>query len=410
MAETLNLGALKGYRTGGTLHIITNNQVGFTTDMEDARSTRYASDLAKGFDIPIIHVNADDAEACLAAVRLAMAYRDRFHQDVLIDLVGYRRHGHNEGDEPAYTQPLMYERIKSLPDGARAVRPTRWSRRESLTAGGGGPRGRRRRTSGWWTSSRRFKASMGKAHHPGARRCGSAARAQEVETALAPEFITALNEQLLTWPEGFTVHPKLRKQLERRRAALGTEGGIDWAHAEALALASLLAEGVPIRLTGQDTERGTFSQRHLVLHDAETGQAWAPIQKLPGALAPLELHNSPLSELATLGLRVRLQRGRAGGAGAVGGAVRRLHQRRAGHRGPVPLRGTRPSGGSPRGSRCCCRTATRARGRSTRARGWSGSSSSPPRATSGSRTRRRRRSTSTCCAARRGAPGSGRWW
>ena len=122
VAETLNLGALKGYRTGGTLHLITNNQVGFTTDMEDARSTRYACDLAKGFDIPIIHVNADDPEACLSAVRLAMAYRDRFHQDVLIDLVGYRRHGHNEGDEPAYTQPLMYERIKSLPTGAGAVR------------------------------------------------------------------------------------------------------------------------------------------------------------------------------------------------------------------------------------------------------------------------------------------------
>ena len=115
VAETLNLGALAGYRTGGTLHIITNNQVGFTTDMEDARSTRYASDLAKGFDIPIIHVNADDPEACLSAVRLSMAYRDRFRQDMLIDLVGYRRHGHNEGDEPAYTQPLMYERIKNLP-------------------------------------------------------------------------------------------------------------------------------------------------------------------------------------------------------------------------------------------------------------------------------------------------------
>jgi 2-oxoglutarate decarboxylase len=123
---------------------------------------------------------------------------------------------------------------------------------------------------------------------------------QEVETALSPEFINSLNEQLLSWPDGFTVHPKLRKQLERRRAAL-SEGGIDWAHAEALALASLLTEGVPLRLTGQDTERGTFSQRHLVLHDANTGRAWAPIQKLPGALAPMELHNSPLSELATLG-------------------------------------------------------------------------------------------------------------
>ena len=128
MAETLNLGALKGYRTGGTLHLITNNQVGFTTDMEDARSTRYASDLAKGFDIPIIHVNADDPEACLSAVRLAMAYRDQFHQDVLIDLVGYRRHGHNEGDEPAYTQPRDVRADPRPAHRARASTRAAWSR------------------------------------------------------------------------------------------------------------------------------------------------------------------------------------------------------------------------------------------------------------------------------------------
>ena len=297
VAETLNLGSLKGYRTGGTLHIITNNQVGFTTDMEDARSTRYASDLAKGFDIPIIHVNADDPEASLAAVRLAMAYRDRFNQDMLIDLVGYRRHGHNEGDEPAYTQPVMYERIRALPSvreryaGAlveAGVLTQEESDREAEQA-----------YQRLVDIQQSFKASTGRSVTKEREvRLGGAG--QEVETALAPEFITSLNEQLLTWPEGFTVHPKLRKQLERRRAAL-SEGGIDWAHAETLALASLLTEGVPLRLTGQDTERGTFSQRHLVLHDARTGRSWAPVQKLPGALAPLELHNSPLSELATLG-------------------------------------------------------------------------------------------------------------
>jgi 2-oxoglutarate decarboxylase len=297
VAETLNLGALKGYRTGGTLHLITNNQVGFTTDMEDARSTRYASDLAKGFDIPIIHVNADDPEACLSAVRLAMAYRDRFHQDMLIDLVGYRRHGHNEGDEPAYTQPQMYDRIKNLPSVreryAHALVDAGVMTREEADA---------EATTAYQRLvdiQQAFKSSMGKAtaQEQTVRFSGPGL---EVETALSPEFITALNEQLLTWPEGFTVHPKLRKQLERRRAAVG-EGGIDWAHAETLALASLLTEGVPIRLTGQDTERGTFSQRHLVLHDVATGRTWAPIQKLPGALAPMELHNSPLSELATLG-------------------------------------------------------------------------------------------------------------
>ncbi len=298
VAETLNLGALKGYRTGGTLHVITNNQVGFTTDMEDARSTRYASDLAKGFDIPIIHVNADDAEACLAAVRLAMGYRERFHQDILIDLVGYRRHGHNEGDEPAYTQPVMYERIRSLP-------PVRELYARSLVDAGvltqeDADREAAEAYQRLTDIQQAFKASMGKSttsEHP--VRLGGPG--QDVETALAPEYLTALNDQLLSWPEGFTVHPKLRKQLERRRTALGPEGGIDWAHAETLALASLLTEGVPIRLTGQDTERGTFSQRHLVLHDAGTGKTWTPLQRLPGALAPIEIHNSPLSELATLG-------------------------------------------------------------------------------------------------------------
>jgi 2-oxoglutarate decarboxylase len=300
VAETLNLGSLTGYRTGGTLHIITNNQVGFTTDMEDARSTRYASDLAKGFDIPIIHVNADDPEACLSAVRLAMAYRDRFRQDMLIDLVGYRRHGHNEGDEPAYTQPVMYELIRKLP-------PVRERYAEALIAAGVVTKEETDK-QGVATYQRlvdiqqSFKASTGSGR-PGIKEepRRQVAAGQEVETAVPAEFLKSLNEQLLTWPEGFTVHPKLKKQLERRRTALGPEGGIDWAHAETLAIASLLTEGVPVRLTGQDTERGTFSQRHMVLHDANTGESWAPIRKLPDALAPIELHNSPLSELATLG-------------------------------------------------------------------------------------------------------------
>ena len=298
VAETLNLGALKGYRTGGTLHLITNNQVGFTTDMEDARSTRYASDLAKGFDIPIIHVNADDAEACLSAVRLAMAYRDRFHQDVVIDLVGYRRHGHNEGDEPAYTQPLMYDRIKNLP----SVRETYagYLVQAGVVTQQEADQQAAQAYQRLVDIQQAFKASMARAAHQ-ERPVRLSGPGQEVETALSPEFLRALNDQLHSWPEGFSVHPKLRKQLERRRSALGPEGGIEWAHAEALALGSLLTEGVPVRLTGQDTERGTFSQRHLVLHDVGNGASIAPIQNLPGALAPMELHNSPLSEVAALG-------------------------------------------------------------------------------------------------------------
>jgi 2-oxoglutarate decarboxylase len=298
VAETLNLGALKGYRTGGTLHLITNNQVGFTTDMEDARSTRYASDLAKGFDVPIIHVNADDAEACLSAARLTMAYRDRFHQDVVIDLVGYRRHGHNEGDEPAYTQPVMYDRIKNQPSVREIY--ARALVQASVISQEDADREAEQAYQRLVDIQQAFKASMGRIANQ-ERPVRLSGPGQEVETALAPEFLRALNDQLHSWPNGFNVHPKLRKQLERRRAALGSEGGIEWAHAEALALASLLTEGVPVRFTGQDTERGTFSQRHLVLHDVDTGATVAPIQNLPGALAPMELHNSPLSELATLG-------------------------------------------------------------------------------------------------------------
>ena len=298
VAETLNLNALRGYRVGGTVHLITNNQVGFTTDAVDARSTRHASDLAKGFDIPIIHVNADDAEACLAAVRLAMLYRREFQRDVLIDHVGYRRWGHNEGDEPAYTQPLMYERIKSHPS-ARELYAGALAAEGVITAE---------------EAAARFEAAYQRlveiqqgfrASSPQASPAPAApvklVPGEVVETAVAAAKLVALNDQLLTVPEGFTINPKLKRQLERRRPAMGPDGGIDWGHAEALALASLLTEGVPIRLTGQDTERGTFSHRHLVLHDALTGDTCTPIQRLPGALAAFEVYNSPLSELATLG-------------------------------------------------------------------------------------------------------------
>jgi len=298
VAETLNLGALRGYRVGGTLHLITNNQVGFTTDMLDARSTRHASDMAKGFDIPIIHVNADDAEACLAAVRLALMFRQEFHRDALIDLVGYRRWGHNEGDEPAYTQPIMYERIRSHPS-AREIYAATLVREGVLSAEDADAR-YARAYERLVEIQQGFKASAAKAA-PAQSAPAKLVPGETVATAVPAEQLLALNEQLLTVPAGFTPNQKLMRQLERRRGALGPDGGIDWGHAEALAFASLLTEGIPIRLTGQDTERGTFSHRHLVLHDAETGATVTPIQRLPGALAPFEVWNSPLSELATLG-------------------------------------------------------------------------------------------------------------
>ncbi len=295
VAETFNLARLRGYTTGGTLHLILNNQVGFTTDPREGRSTDYSSDLAKGFDVPIIHVNADDPEACLAAVRLAMMYREKFHGDVVIDLVGYRRYGHNEADEPAYTQPTMYERIKQTP-GVREKYAAQLVQEGIVDAAQAEAEAE--------TAYQRL-AAVQQAVKSGQR----AEEPQRITRQSAPEPVTAvaadvlkkLNDQLLVVPDGFAVHPKLLKQLERRRDALTSREGIEWAHAEALAFASLLVEGTPIRLTGQDTERGTFSQRHLVLHDIHTGNRYAPIQHLPDARTPFELHNSPLSEYACLG-------------------------------------------------------------------------------------------------------------
>src|SRR6266702_4683398 len=300
IAETFNLARLKGYTTGGTIHLIGNNQLGFTTDPKEGRSTDYSSDLAKGFDAPIIHVNADDVEACLAAARLAMLYRDQFHGDVVIDVVGYRRWGHNEGDEPAYTQPVMYERIKQTPT-ARQRYADRLTREGAVDAAQAAAEAEQvyQRLTEIQQSLKAHLREAGAGEEP-QRISGAQTALSEPDTNVSAPLLTTLNEQLLLVPEGFTINPKLQKQLERRRPAL-TEGQIEWAHAEALAFASLVAEGTAIRLTGQDTERGTFSQRHLVLHDARDGRRHAPIQNLPGARAPFELHNSPLSEFACLG-------------------------------------------------------------------------------------------------------------
>jgi 2-oxoglutarate dehydrogenase E1 component len=299
VAETLNLADLNGYSTGGTLHLISNNQIGFTTDPADARSTRYSSDLAKGFDLPIIHVNADDPEAALSAVRLAMAFRRRFCTDVVIDLVGYRRHGHNEQDEAAYTQPLMAARIERQPSVreqyARALVEEGVVAQEDVDAVA------ERVETTLKEAHERLKTSFGQGVSAVAYEGRiPASTGAEVVTGVPADRLRGLNEELLSVPDGFTVNPKLAKQLERRRGAL-EEGAIDWGQAEELAFATLLVEGIPVRLTGQDTERGTFSHRHLVLHDAENGQAYAPIQNVRDATASFEIHNSPLSEEACVG-------------------------------------------------------------------------------------------------------------
>ncbi|MBA2536282.1 MAG: 2-oxoglutarate dehydrogenase E1 component [Actinobacteria bacterium] len=299
VAETLNLQALDGYSTGGTLHIIANNQVGFTTDPSEGRSTRYSSDVAKGYDAPIVHVNADDAEAAVASIRLAMAYRARFAQDVIVDLVGYRRFGHNEGDEPAYTQPLMYARIENHPTvreqyaailAERGVVPEEEAEKLAAAA-----------QEAMRGAHEALKASLEAGGAPREERKPGRVGVQEPDTAVPAERLEELNRQLLAVPDGFTPHPKLMKQLERRLKTLDADGGIDWAQAEAFAFGTLVTEGVAVRLTGQDTERGTFAHRHLVLHDVKTGKTWAPIQHLPGAEAPIQIYNSPLSEIGTLG-------------------------------------------------------------------------------------------------------------
>jgi len=301
VTETLNLQGLDGYRVGGTVHIIANNQIGFTTEPADGRSTRYASDIAKGYDIPIIHVNGDDVEACLAAVRLAVSYRATFERDVLIDLIGYRRFGHNEGDEPAYTQPLMMAKIRSHPTPVQVY-------------------GERLMQQGLLSSEQLAQEQsscyqeMVDAHAQAvahgaelsveAQPAGTMSehpRLPQVATAVARDRLAELDRQLARFPEGFNLNPKLTRFFAQRPAAFAEGGRLLWAQAEALAFASLIAEGVPIRLTGQDSERGTFSQRHLVLHDTVTGAAYAPIQHLDAARASFELHNSPLSEVAAMG-------------------------------------------------------------------------------------------------------------
>jgi 2-oxoglutarate dehydrogenase E1 component len=299
VAETLNLSRLPGYGTGGTIHIIVNNQLGFTTGAEDSYSTSYASGLARGFKIPIVHVNADDPEACVEAARLAFAYREKFKRDFLIDLIGYRRYGHNEGDEPAFTQPLMYKKIAEH----RTVREL-WARtlveRGAIAA--------ERAEAMLKTYLDELQAAMDALRpeqdfiepEPEAPPPGAASKA---ETAVPLDRLRELNASLLDLPEGFTIHRKLERAREKRARMLdgGSERSVDWASAEELAFASILADGTAIRVTGEDVERGTFSHRHAVLHDNETGRAHVPLQSMRQARAAFEIHNSPLTENAVVG-------------------------------------------------------------------------------------------------------------
>jgi 2-oxoglutarate dehydrogenase E1 component len=299
VAETLNFSRIPGYRVGGTIHIIANNQLGYTTPPKAGRSTLYAGDMAKGFEIPIVHVNADDPEACIEAARLAFEYRKKFQKDFLIDLIGYRRHGHNEGDEPSFTQPLMYQVIDAHP----TVREL-WAQKlieRGMIGSQNATEMVQRRMDDMQGVLEKLNAEESLVEpQPEPPPPGSARR---VKTAVPLERLRKLNEALLSVPSDFAVNRKLEKAIARRRKTVenADEASIDWSTAEEFAFGSILEEGIAIRLTGQDVERGTFSQRHAVFHDVKTGSTFTPLQALSTAKAAYEVRNSPLSEGAAIG-------------------------------------------------------------------------------------------------------------
>ena len=302
VAETLNLSQLQGYTTGGTVHIIINNQIGFTTSPDDARSTPYCTDVAKMVQAPIFHVNGDDADAAVRVTKLALEYRQRFKKDVVIDMICYRRHGHNEGDEPSYTQPLLYKKIRQHPS-VRQVYAERLLR-DVLVSGG---EAENMTNEARLRYERAFEASQKREMHftPEVPLAVSRDELDHIHPAMATpvsrETLREIALALTTFPKDFTVHPKLLRMLGERSALLKGDVAIDWALAEALAFGSLVCEGTPVRLSGQDSGRGTFSQRHLTLYDATSGREYVPLNNIRRDQARFAVYDSLLSEAAVLG-------------------------------------------------------------------------------------------------------------
>jgi len=300
VAEVFNLAQLRGFRTGGTVHVVVNNQIGFTTAPAAARSSVYSTDVAKINQVPIFHVNADDPEAAYRVLQIALDYRQEFHKDVVIDLIGFRLHGHNEGDEPSYTQPLMYRRIQEHP-GVRTLYARRLVREGVMTEAQVAEMEERQRAL-FEQAQAAAKGVAGRRKAEGERpRPAEAPAAPDAPTGVPAEVLSRIGHTITTVPAGFHVNPKMVSQLARRARMAEGSAPLDWATAEALAFGSLLIEGTPVRLTGQDTSRGTFSQRHIVYHDALTGQTWTPHAELDPAQAPLYVFDSPLSEESVLG-------------------------------------------------------------------------------------------------------------
>ena len=307
VAESLELSELDGFCTGGTIHIIVNNQIGFTTSPSAARSSPYPSDVAKGVQAPIFHVNGDDPEAVVEVARAATEYRHQFKKDVVIDLFCYRRHGHNESDEPAFTQPLMYRAIARHPT-------TRQIYASRLVAAGVVDEAEVAAMASRFVAGLEAQFEAAKGYRPNKADWleGAWAGFEEApedirhddrrgDTGVAVEILREVGRGLVTVPEGFRLNPKIARQLEAKRAAIEAGEGIDWATAEALAIASLCAEGTHVRMSGQDTGRGTFSQRHAVLFDQETEERYVPINHVRAGQAPFEIIDSPLSEAGVIG-------------------------------------------------------------------------------------------------------------
>ncbi len=299
VAETLNLSQLEGYTTGGSIHVILNNQIGFTTLPADSRSTRYATDVAKMLMIPIFHVHGEDPEAVAHVARLALEYRQAFRRDVVVEIICYRRHGHNEGDEPSFTQPLLYERIRDRPpvhriyaerlevEGIPLAKVLEMEREitcrlESALSEKSDPTADGGFGAEWKGISRNFEPVS-------------------VETGVAQKGLVSLMERMATLPDGFTPHPKVLAIYQRRLDAVRGGGGIDWGNAEALSFASLLNEGRLVRLSGQDSRRGTFNHRHAVLHDITNDATHTPLAALAANDSCLQIYDSMLSESAVLG-------------------------------------------------------------------------------------------------------------
>jgi len=308
VAETLNFSQLPGYRTGGTLHFVINNQIGFTTDPGDARSTRYCTDVAKMIEAPIFHVNGDDPEAVCMISQLALEFRDRWKRDVFVDMYCFRRHGHSETDEPSFTQPMLYRKIAGHPL-VSALYTRQLVSEGSITAAEG------EAITAEYSAA--LEENLQKAKAREAKRStrrlaedafkGSTAIFQPdyhhtpVVTAVPAGTIAKIVQAISTVPAGFHPHPKIKRFLEGRIQAQRDGGPIDWSLGEALAFGSLLLEGIPVRLSGQDTERGTFSHRHAVLADIDTGEKYIPLKHVDGQQARFCVYNSLLSEAAVLG-------------------------------------------------------------------------------------------------------------